>query len=144
MSRGKNGKQIGEEYLQRAEAWKARVETAGTVHEYAYAERVKRTEVARECGFSRSVCVQNEGVRGLLERCDREWYGTEPADKAASSAAVDRAEKRAQTASSDSGRLMTRVAELEAENRALRQQLARYQALESVVQDGMAGFGANG
>ena len=143
MTKGKNGKQIGEEYRQRAEAWKASVEAAGTAHEYAYAGRVKRTEVARECDFSRSVCVQNEGVRALLERCDREWYGTESADKAASGAAMDRAEKRAQTASSDSGRLMARVAELEAENRALRQQLVRYQALESVVQDGMAGFGVN-
>lgn len=143
MTRGKTGKQIGKEYLQRAEAWKVSVESAGTVHEYAYAGRVRRTEVARECGFSRSVCVQNEGVKALLERCDREWYGTEPFDQAASRAAVDRAEMRAQTASSDSSRLMTRVAELEAENWALRKQLARYKALEAVVHEGMAGFGVN-
>jgi len=38
---------------------------------------------------------------------------------------------------------MTRVAELEAENRALKTQLARYRALEAVVHDGMAGFGVN-
>jgi len=143
VTRGKSGKQIGEEYLQRAKAWKTSVEAAGTAHEYAYAERVNRTEVARECGFSRSVCVQNDEVRALIERCDREWFGTEPADQAASSAAVDRAEKRVQTASSDSSRLMARVAELEAENRELRKQLARYQALEAVVQEGMAGFGMN-
>lgn len=144
MTRGKSGKQMGAEYLQRVEAWKARIESLGMVGEYAYAGRVKRTEVARECGFSRSVCVQNEGIRSLLECCDHEWYGTESADKVASSAAVDRAEKRAQTASSDNSHLMARVAKLEAENRALRQQLARYQALELVVQDGMAGFGVNG
>lgn len=144
MTRRKNGKQMGAEYLQRVEAWKARVEGAGTAREYAYSGRVKRTEVARECGFSRSVCVQNERVRALLESCDREWYGTESIDKAASGALVDRAESCPQTASSDNGRLMARIAELEAENRALRQQLARYQALELVVQDGMAGFGVNG
>jgi len=143
VSNSKSGKQIGREYLQRAEAWKTSVEASGTAHEYAYAGRVKRTEVARECGFSRSVCIQNEGVKAILERCDREWYGTEPADQAASKAAVDRAEVRAQTASSDSSRLMTRVAELEAENRALKTQLARYRALEAVVHDGMAGFGVN-
>ena len=143
MTKGKNGQQIGQENLQLVKAWKSRVEAEGTVHEYAYSGRVKRSEVARECGFSRSVCVQNEGVRELLECCDREWYGTESTDQAAASAAADRAEKRAQTASSDSSRLMARVAELEAENRALRQQLARYQALEAVVHDGMAGFGVN-
>jgi hypothetical protein len=143
MTKGKNGKQIGAEYLQRVESWKASVESSGTVHEYAYAGRVKRIEVARECGFSRSVCVQNEGVKAILERCDREWYGTEPADQAASRAAVERAELRVQMASSDNSRFMARIAELEAENRALRKQLARYEALEAVIQDGMLGFGVN-
>lgn len=141
MTKGKNGQQLGQENLQRVEEWKARVEAEGSVHEYAYSGRVKRAEVARECGFSRSVCVQNESVRELLERCDREWYGTESTDQAAAGAAADRAEKRAQTASSDSSRLMARVAELEAENRVLRRQLARYKALEAVIQDGMPGFG---
>jgi hypothetical protein len=140
MTKGKNGQQIGKKNLQRVEEWRSRVEAEGRVHEYAYSGRVKRTEVARECGFSRSVCVQNEDVRQLLECCDREWYGTESTDQGAASAAADRAEKRVQTASSDTSRLMSRVAELEAENRMLRQQLARYQALDAVVQDGMAGF----
>ena len=131
---------MGSEYLQRVESWKTSVELSGTAREYAYAGRVKRTEVAHECGFSRSVCVQNKGVRAILERCDREWYGTEPADQTASRATVKRAEPRAEMASSDSSRFMARIAELEAENRALRKQLARHEAIEAVIQDGMLGF----
>ena len=144
VTRNKSGRELAEEYMRRAEDWKRQIETSGTVHEYAYAGRVKRREFARECDFSYSVCTQNEGVRALLQRCDREWYGTEAADKAASSTAVERADKHARSTSSDNSRLMTRVAELEAENRALRQQLASYRELESVVQGGMAGFGVNG
>lgn len=141
MARRKSGKEIGQEYLRRAKRWKTDVEVSGTAHEYAYAGRVKRREFARECDFSYSVCTQNEGVRALLERCDREWYGTEPADKAASNAAVERAEIHAQVTSTDNSRLKARIVELETENRVLRQQLGKYKALESVIQDGMAGFG---
>lgn len=140
MKKGKNGQQLAEEYLQLVQDWKSRVESQGSARAYEYARRVKRTEVARECGFSRSVCVQNEAVKSLLECCDREWYGTEPSGKAAATSAIDRAEKRFHPESSDSSRLMALVAELEAENLTLKQQLARYQALEAVVHDGMPGF----
>lgn len=143
MAKVKTGKEIGEEYLHRAERWKVSVEASGTAHEYVYAGRVKRREFARECDFSYSVCTQNSGVRALLARCDREWYGTELIDEAASNAALERAESHARMKSSDNTRLKTRIAELEAENCALRQQLGKYRALESIVQEGMAGFGAS-
>ncbi|WP_235041086.1 hypothetical protein [Vreelandella profundi] len=135
MTLGKNGKQMGDEYLQRAQAWKACIEATGKAHEYSYAGRVKRTEVARECGFSRSVCVQNKGVKALLECCDREWFGTEPADKTRSNAEI-----QAQVVFSDSDKLIARVTELESENKALRKQLSRYRALEEAIHEGMVGF----
>lgn len=139
MTSGKNGKQMGDEYLQRAQAWKACIEATGKAHEYSYAGRVKRTEVARECGFSRSVCVQNKGVKALLECCDREWFGTEPADKTGSNA-ENQVHNRAQVVSSDSDKLIARVTELESENKVLRKQLSRYHALEEVIHEGMVGF----
>lgn len=139
--KNKSGAELAKEYFDRAKEWKARTEASGTAHEYVYGGRVKRREFAKECDFSYSVCTQNGDVRKLLESCDLEWFGTESVDKAAENAANERADKRAQKVSSDNSKLKVRVAELEAENKALKKQLKRYQALEAVVQDGMAGFG---
>jgi hypothetical protein len=139
VTSGKNGKQMGDVYLQRAQAWKACIESTGKAHEYSYAGRVKRTEVARECGFSRSVCVQNKGVKALLECCDREWFGTEPTDKTVSNT-ENQAQNCSQAVSSDSDKLIARVTKLESENKALRKQLSRYRELEQVIHEGMVGF----
>jgi hypothetical protein len=154
MSKGKTGRQIGEEYVQRAKVWKSSVERAGTMHEYAYAGRVKRREFASECGFSYSVCTQNDGVRAILESCDRQWYGTAAEskaaaeDEAASQAASDRAEKCAQSVSAENNKLKARIAQLEAENQALKaqkqaleQKQGEHETMERLIMSGMAGFG---
>lgn len=140
MSKGKNGQMLAEEYSHRVRAWIAQRNLARDWDEYAYNNRINRRVLADELDFSKSVCTQNNNIRKLLEDADDHWFRTKAADRASLDAARERAEKHSSVMSSNNGNLIKRVAELEAENRQLRQELAAYKQQQALIECGASGF----
>lgn len=67
-----NGVQIAKENVRRFEEWIADRSAAGDWASYINANRLNRTEIAKECGFAKSVLLQNPVVKTRLERLESE------------------------------------------------------------------------
>lgn len=138
--KGRSGKQIAAENVVLVKNWIEQRNIHRDWNEYAYNNRINRSVLAEELGFSLSVCKQNAAVRKLIEAADAIWFNSEVIDRAAHEAARERAEVKSNRVSSANADLRQRIAELETENRQLRQELGAYRRLQSLVEKGAAGF----
>ncbi|MNC33992.1 hypothetical protein D3C75_824050 [compost metagenome] len=66
-----NGQQIAEENLAAFLAWAAS-KTDVDFREYVHNGKLKRTEIAKECGFGKSALTQNPAIRSALENLETE------------------------------------------------------------------------
>lgn len=66
-----NGQQIAEENLAAFLAWAAS-KSDGDYREYAHRGKLKRAEIATECGFGKSALTQNPAIRSALENLEAE------------------------------------------------------------------------
>lgn len=140
MSKGKNGQQIAQENIVLVKSWIKERNECRDWHEYEYNGKINRRVLSEELDIAKSVCTQNKVVRSLIEDADSIWFGKSNEDKASHEAARERAEKRSNKISSNNNALSLRVAELEAENRQLQQELSAYKKQKALIQAGASGF----
>lgn len=140
MTRRKNGTQIGLENIELVKTWIAERNMHRDWHEYAYNNRINRKALAQELDFARSVCVQNLAVRKLLEEAEQGWFQKPDEDKKSHEAARERAEKKVSIQNTNNSALISRVAELEAENRALNSRLKAFEVQQALIEGGSPGF----
>lgn len=138
--KGKNGQQKAGENVAAVTRWIAARTQLRDWHEYAYNNRINRRLIAEELDFAKSVCTQNAAVRRLLDDADALWFNSEVVDKAAHEAARERAQIQTSKVSSDNNVLLKRIAELEAENQRMRQEIKAYKKQQALVLDGVPGF----
>jgi len=62
-----SGQQIAKENLAKFLSWIAEREAANDWHDYLRGDKLNRSEIATECGFSLSVMRQNPAVKASLE-----------------------------------------------------------------------------
>ncbi|GGD61607.1 hypothetical protein [Lacimicrobium alkaliphilum] len=140
MTKRKNGAQIGHENVELVKSWIAERNFHRDWHEYAFNNRINRKALAQELDFARSVCVQNHAVRQLLEEAEGYWFQKKDEDKKSHEAARERAEKKASIQNSNNSALISRVAELEAENRDLNNRLKAFELQQAMIEGGSPGF----
>ena len=140
MTKGKNGQQKASENVASVIAWVAERNERRDWHEYAYNNRINRRVIAEELNFAKSVCTQNSAVRKILDEADAQWFNNDAVDRAAHEAARERAQIQSSQVSSDNSALQKRLAELEAENQRMRQEIKAFKKQQSLVLDGMPGF----
>jgi predicted RNase H-like nuclease (RuvC/YqgF family) len=141
--KGKSGQQIGKENVQLVTNWIAQRNIDRDWHEYEYDGRVNRRALAEELEFATSVCTQNRKVRKLIEDADEIWFLEKQAkkeDKKSHEAARERAEIKTSITLAENNTFTKKIAVLEAENKELRQKLARHKKLNALVQSGAPGF----
>ena len=122
-----NGQTIGNENLEKFQAWIAQRKKQNDKLDYIRNGKLNRSEVAKELGFSRSVFAQNPAVKELALKLDSEWGKLKPAIPKSERELVEAREKaneKTKRAESSNSRLLEKVAMLEAENRQLKVQLA--------------------
>ena len=66
-----NGQQIAEQNHAAFLAW-ATSKSDGDFREYVHRGKLKRSEIATECGFGKSALVQNPAIRSALESLEAE------------------------------------------------------------------------
>lgn len=66
-----NGQQIAEENHAAFLAW-ATSKSDSNFREYVHRGKLKRTEIATECGFGKSALTQNPAIRSALENLENE------------------------------------------------------------------------
>jgi glutaredoxin len=140
MKRRKSGAQLGVENVELVRTWIAERNMHRDWHEYAYNNRINRKALAQELDFARSVCVQNHAVKTLLAEAEGYWFQKQDEDKKSHEAARERAEKNASIQNSSNSALTSRVAELEAENRALNKRLKAFETQQAMIEGGSPGF----
>jgi histidyl-tRNA synthetase len=138
--KGKNGQQKAAENVAVVTRWISERNMRRDWHEYAFNNRINRRVIAEELEFAKSVCTQNAAVRKLLDDADALWFNNEVVDKAAHDAARERAQMQTSRVSSDNSVLLKRLAELEAENQRMRQELKAFKKQQALVLDGVPGF----
>ncbi|NVO05033.1 MAG: hypothetical protein HXX19_03330 [Rhodoferax sp.] len=138
--KGKNGQQKAAENVAVVTRWISERNMRRDWHEYAFNNRINRRVIAEELEFAKSVCTQNAAVRKLLDDADALWFNNEVVDKAAHDAARERAQMQTSRISSDNSVLLKRLAELEAENQRMRQELKAFKKQQALVLDGVPGF----
>ena len=134
--KGANGLQEAEANVSLVKKWIKQRNISRDWDRYAYSGRINRSALAAELGISKSVMTQNPRVKALLEDHDKRWFKSE---RPCREAAYERAEKASLATSATNNQLIRRIATLEAEARQLRQQLEKYQSLESLVRSGFPG-----
>jgi superfamily II DNA helicase RecQ len=155
--------QKGDENLAKVKAWVAERITNRDWDEYCHQGRIERKRLAKELGFTRSVTGQNSRVKELLEEKDEGWWGTKPTvrDKA-QEASIERSQKALKSSEKFGNQQISRVAELEAinrdlknkknksdarveklekENLSLKKKIKAYEQRDSLVESGFPGFG---
>lgn len=123
-------REVARRNVQALQDWIAAHDTAGDWTDYVRAGRLVRSEIARECGFARSVLLQNPAVKAAVEALEARLRleGVLPqvedieAAQEAPEGPRDADRRRLQ-------QLEARVAELAAENRDLRQRLRRAETI---------------
>lgn len=70
-----NGQQIAEENLAAFLAWSTS-KSDGDFKEYVHRGKLKRSEIATECGFGKSALTQNPAIRSALENLEVELRAT--------------------------------------------------------------------
>jgi hypothetical protein len=66
-----NGQQIAEENLAAFLSWSTS-KSDGDFREYVHRGKLKRSEIAAECGFGKSALTQNPAIRAALESLENE------------------------------------------------------------------------
>lgn len=138
-----NGADDGKENLKKVEVWISERNQHRDWDDYGERGKIHRGKLAEELGFGRSVCNQNPGVKDLLLKYDKIWFGTEPVTKdaqiAAQEASIERTRGKLQAATSDNNKHLVKIAELEAEVRRLEKLVGKYEALHGLIQAGDPG-----
>jgi hypothetical protein len=138
-----SGQQLGKDNLLKFQSWIAERENANDWHDYLRGDKLNRSEIATECGFSLSVMRQNPAVKNALEALEARLADlgiTQPlqstlgAANEAAAASHEVIDKRIMAAK---GRAEARVKELEEQNAALkaevsslRERLRRFEHLD--------------
>ena len=143
---GLSGAQIGQKKLEEFEAWVVEVEHAGSMNNWKgkFAGTASREMIATQgLGWkNKTPFYQNEPLREAMDRVEKKWFGG-PASQSIESvnAALERSQTKVQRNSADTNRLIGKVAELEAEIRALRKIVRSYEEQRQLVAMGLPGFG---
>jgi hypothetical protein len=139
MTKPLNGQQKADENLTTFNSWAAS-KTDADYREMVMRGQLNRKEIARECGFAKSVLLQNPRVRDSLKKLEadlRERGVLPPLAVAGGETTVAAAaESTNPRAAADKARLKRLEAEnaaLKAELMELRGQLDRYRVMESVL-----------
>lgn len=140
MSTKKSGRQLAVQNVALVESWICERNERRDWHEYEFNGRINRRVLADELSFARSVCTQNRAVKALIEAAEGIWFASGGRERAGQEAALERAEKRTKRMASSNSALARRVAELEAENHALRRQLEMFKQQQALIEAGGAGF----
>ncbi|SDR87872.1 VPA1267 family protein [Pseudomonas oryzae] len=122
-----NGQQVSEQNHAAFLAW-ASVKSDDDFREYVHRAKLKRAEIAAECGFGKSALVQNPAIKSALKELEDglRKRGILPLDNdTARDAAPPVRDKDAKQRRQDSQRLNA----LEQENAALRTELAKAKAM---------------
>lgn len=140
---GQCGRQLGKDNLLKFHSWIAERENANDWHDYLRGDKLNRSEIAAECGFSLSVMRQNPAVKNTLQTLEARLVAigvmqppqtTLGASHDAAAASEKVIDKRIMAAK---GRAEARVKELEEQNAALkaevsslRERLRRFEHLD--------------
>lgn len=140
---GQSGQQLAKDNLLKFQSWIAERENAKDWHDYLRGDKLNRSEIAAECGFSLSVMRQNPAVRNALEALEARLVtlGVTQSPKAtlgahneATAASAKLIDSRIMAAK---GRAEARVKALEEQNAALkaevsslRERLRRFEHLD--------------
>jgi len=142
-NKGSNGADDGKENLKKVEVWIYERNQHRDWSEYEERGKIHRGKLAEELGFGRSVCNQNPGVKELLLKFDKIWFGTELVTKdaqiAAQEASIERTRGKLQASTGENNKHLVRIAELEAEVRRLEKQVKSYEALHGLIETGAPG-----
>lgn len=135
-----SGQQIAEQNFAVFVAW-ASLKSDDDFREYVHRDKLKRAEIAAECGFGKSALVQNPAIKSALKELEkglRERGILPPVNDSAMDAAPHVRDPEARQRRQDSQRLNA----LEQENAALRAELAqakgmldRYKLLASFMEE---------
>lgn len=68
---GQSGREMAANNLQRFKAWISERDAAGDWADYVRGDKLNRSEIAVECGFSLSVVRQNPAVKETLEALEK-------------------------------------------------------------------------
>ncbi len=131
-----SGQQKADQNLTTFQSWLAS-KTDADYREMVLRGQLNRTEIARECGFAKSVLLQNPRVRDSLKTLEAELRerGVLPpvADPATPVPATDAPNPRAAVDRARLKRLEAENAALRAEVMELRGQLERYRLMDNVL-----------
>lgn len=125
-----SGQQLGKNNLLKFQSWIAERENANDWHDYLRGEKLNRSEIANECGFSLSVLRQNPGVKNALQALEARLADlgiTQPPQctlgvaNEVATASHEVVDKRIMAAK---GRAEARVKELEVQNAALKAEVS--------------------
>ncbi|HCE3304112.1 TPA: hypothetical protein NG558_004293 [Vibrio parahaemolyticus] len=137
-----NGQEIAKENIEKFESWRASL-TDDDYREMEYRGNLKRSAIAKGCGFAKSVLQQNPAVKKLLGELESDLrvrgvlpslnekkssFDNEPQE-------LDQAQIKRDKQGVHTRRLEQRVVELEAENAELKRKLERFDALSSALAD---------
>ncbi|NCC22329.1 MAG: hypothetical protein EOM26_07690 [Alphaproteobacteria bacterium] len=139
-NKGSSGRQDADCIVARLEKWLSERSKRRDWDEWKSPQgKINRTALAAELEISRSVMHSNPRVKALLLGKEMLWFGAEALTLEAAHAAHARADIAARRISQTSAKLLVRIAELEAENRYLKDNLAMRQALDDIVNCGLPG-----
>lgn len=122
-----NGQQMAEQNLESFVVW-ASSKSDDDFREYVHRGKLKRAEIASECGFGKSALVQNPAIRNALDVLEdglRSRSVLPPLSEAPVSAELPVRDREAKQRRLDSQRLNA----LEQENAALRAELLKAKAM---------------
>ncbi|EJG1749311.1 TPA: VPA1267 family protein [Vibrio parahaemolyticus] len=137
-----NGQELAKENIEKFEGWRASL-TDDDYREMEYRGNLKRSAIAKGCGFAKSVLQQNPAVKKLLGELESDLRvrGVLPPLKEKKSCPdkepqeLDQAQIKRDKQGVHTRRLEQRVVELEAENAELKRKLERFDALSSALAD---------
>jgi hypothetical protein len=131
-----SGQQIARENAKKFDNWVLERYTANDWPAYVRANKLNRTEIARECGFAKAVFGQNPAIKAALAKVEEDLLhrsilqpeppGVPPPQQA--DARADRLKQRL-------NQLEQRNQALRAENDALKMLLKRYRLLDEFLLD---------
>ncbi len=124
-----SGQQAAEQNLTAFIAWAAS-KSDDDFREYVHRSKLKRSEIAAECGFGKSALVQNPAIKNALEKLEERLRGAGvlpplTAEAHSNSEEPPMRDREAKQRRNDSQRLNS----LEQENAALRAELAEAKAM---------------
>lgn len=131
-----SGRQIAKENKERFDAWVMERYQARDWSAYVRGGKINRTEIARECGFARSVMEQNPAIKQALADVERDLADQGVLNPSVPTVAVaPSAEARTERERQRLQQLEQQNQMLRAENDRLKDLLERYQLMDEYLQD---------